>query len=236
MLYFSFGMVDNAQETGNTGLSFTGNVGMQKRFGRWETSADFSYAQNVQTLIAIYTTNAISYGGFLRRKTSDYSYWSVAYRGTHSGLLQDEGSSSLYNMYSSTFGWRRYTFTGNYTKSDGRTLLTPAGFVNPTPLPGNIADNLILFNGNAYSVGAGASPLRRMSVTFNFRGRTVTCCQLRCNRSTIRSVLHPTDYTLRKLVLRAGYSRAYQIISFVNDTATTENTYFFSVSRWFDVF
>jgi hypothetical protein len=57
MLYFSFGMVDNAQETGNSGLAFTANVGIQKRFGRWETSADFSYAQNVQTLINIYTTN-----------------------------------------------------------------------------------------------------------------------------------------------------------------------------------
>jgi hypothetical protein len=237
MLYFSFGMVDNAQETGNTGLSFTGNVGLQKRFGKWETSADFSYAQNVQTLIAIYTSNAISYGGYLRRKTSDYSYWSVTYRGTHSGILQDKGSNSLSNMYSSTFGWHRYTFTGNYTKSDGRTLLTPAGFVNPTPLPGNIAENLILFNGHAYSVGAGASPLRRMSVTFNFT---------RAHSDMLSNVLQSfndsdryytrLDYNLRKLVLRAGYSRAYQSISGTAIPAATVNTYFFSVSRWFDVF
>jgi hypothetical protein len=237
MLYFSFGMVDNAQETGNTGLSFTGNVGLQKRFGHWETSADFSYAQNVQTLIAIYTTNAISYGGYLRRKTSDYSYWSVSYRGTHSGILQDQGSNSLSNMYSSTFGWRRYTFTGNYTKSDGRTLLTPAGFVNPTPLPGNIAENLILFDGHSYSVGAGASPLRRMSVTFNF-----TRAHSDMQSSTLNSLNDSDryytrlDYNLRKLVLRAGYSRAYQSISGTAVPAETVNTYFFSVSRWFDVF
>ena len=114
--------MDNAQETGNSGLSFTGNVGLQKRFGRWETSADFSYAQNVQTLIAIYTTNSISYGGYLRRKTSDQSYWSATYRGSQSGLLQDKGSNSQSNMYSSTFGWHRYTLTGNYTKSNGRTF------------------------------------------------------------------------------------------------------------------
>jgi len=237
MLYFSFGMVDNAQETGNTGLSFVGNVGIQKRLGRWETSADFSYAQNVQTLIAIYTTNAISYGGFIRRKTSDYSYWSATYRGTHSGLQQDKGSSSLSNMYSSTFGWRRYTFTGNYTKSNGRTLLTAAGFVNPTPLPGNIAENLILFNGNAYSVGAGASPLRRMSVTFNFtRAHSDMLSTALQSFNDSDRYYTRLDYNLRKLVLRAGYSRAYQSISFVNATATTENTYFFSVSRWFDVF
>ena len=104
----------------------------------------------------------------ITRKTSDRSYWSVTYRGSKSGLLQDKGSHSHSNMYSSTFGWHRYTFTGNYTKSDGRTFLTPTGFVNPSPLPGIIDENLILFNGNAYSLGAGASPLRRMSVTFNF--------------------------------------------------------------------
>ncbi len=237
VLYFSFGMVDNAQETGNSGLSFTGNVGLQKRFGRWETSADFSYAQNVQTLVAIYTTNAVSYGGYLRRKTSDYSYWGVTYRGTRSGILQDKGSNSLSNMYSSTFGWRRYTFTGNYTKSNGRTLLTPAGFVNPTPLPGNIAENLILFNGNAYSVGAGASPLRRMSVTFNFtRAHSDMLSTSLQSFNEADRYYTRLDYNLRKLVLRAGYSRAYQSISGAAAPPATVNTYFFSVSRWFDVF
>ena len=237
MLYFSFGMVDNAQETGNSGLSFTGNLGLQKRFGRWETSADFSYAQNVQTLVAIYTSNAISYGGYLRRKTSDYSYWSFTYRGSKSGILQDQGSHSLSNMYSSTFGWRRYTFTGNYTKSDGRTLLTPAGFVNPTPLPGNIADNLILFNGHAYSVGASASPLRRLSVSFNFtRAHSDMLSTTLDSFNDSDRYYTRLDYNLRKLVLRAGYSRAYQSISGTAAPPTTVNTYFFSVSRWFDVF
>lgn len=237
VLYFSFGMVDNAQETGNTGLSFVGNVGLQKRIGRWETSADFSYAQNVQTLVTIYSSNSVSYGGFLRRKTSDYSYWGVTYRGTHSGLLQDAGSHSLSNMFSSTFGWRRYTFTGNYTKSDGRTLLTPAGFVSLTPLLGNIAENLLLFNGHSYSLGAAASPLRRMSVTFNFtRAHSDMLSSTLTSLNDTDRYYTRLDYNLRKLVLRAGYSRAYQSISGAATPPTTVNTYFFSVSRWFDVF
>jgi hypothetical protein len=237
MLYFAFGLVDSAQETGHSGLAFTGNLGIQKRFGRWETSADFSYAQNVQTLIATYTTNAISYGGYLRRKTSDHSYWSGTYRGSKSGLLQDRGSNSLSNMYSSTFGWRRYTFTGNYTKSHGRTLLTPTGFLNPGPLPGILQEELILFNGNAYSVGAGATPLRRMTVTFNFT---------RAHSDMLSSTLNSfndtdryytrLDYNLRKLVLRAGYTRAYQSISASGTPPTTVNAYFFGISRWFNLF
>jgi hypothetical protein len=140
-------------------------------------------------------------------------------------------------MYSSTFGWHRYTFTGNYTKSDGRTFLTPTGFVNPSPLPGIIDENLILFNGNAYSLGAGASPLRRMSVTFNF-----TRAHSDMLSSTLNS-LNDTDryysrldYNLRKLVLRAGFSRAYQSISGTATPPTTVNSYFIGISTWFDVF
>jgi len=237
MLYFSFGMVDNAQETGNSGLAFMGNVGVQKRFGRWETSADFSYAQNVQTLVTIYSTNSISYGGYLRRKTSDRSYWSVSYRGSKSGLLQDAGSKSLSNMYASTFGWHRYTFTGNYTESSGRTLLTAAGFVNPAPLPGTIDENLILFNGNAYSLGAGASPLRRMSVTFNFTRAHSDMLSSKLNSLNDTDRYYTRlDYNLRKLVLRAGYWRAYQSISGAATPPTTVNAYFIGISRWFDVF
>jgi hypothetical protein len=237
MLYFAFGLVDSAQETGHSGLAFTGNLGIQKRFGGWETSADFSYAQNVQTLVATYTTNAISYGGYLRRKTSDHSYWSGTYRGSRSGLLQDRGSNSRSNMYSSTFGWRRYSFTGNYTTSHGRTLLTPTGFLSPTPLPGGIDEQLILFNGSAYSVGAGATPIRRMTVTFNFtRAHSdMLSSSLESLNDTDRYYAR-LDYNLRKLVLRAGYTRAYQSISGTATPPTTVNTYFFGVSRWFNVF
>lgn len=237
LLYFSFGMVDSAQETGNTGLAFMGNVGMQKRFGRWETSADFSYAQNVQTLIATYTTNAISYGGYLRRKTSDHSYWSGTYRGSKSGLLQDKGSNSQSNMYASTFGWHRYSFTGNYTKSHGRTILTSGGFLNPSPLPGNLADELILFNGSAYSLGAGASPLRKLVVTFNFtRAHSDMLSSSRDSFNDTDRYYTRLDYNLRKLVLRAGYSRAYQSISASGTPPTTINAYFFGISRWFNAF
>jgi hypothetical protein len=237
LLYFSFGLVDSAQETGHTGLSFTGNVGMQRRFGKWETSADFSYAQNLQTLIATYTTNSISYGTYIRRKLNDRTYWGATYRGSQSGLLQDQGSNSRSNMVSSSFGWRRYSFTGSYSKSRGRTILTPSGFLNPSPVPGNIDENLILFNGSGYSLGAGASPLRKMSVTFNFtRAQSDMLSSTRYSLNDTDRYYTRLDYNLRKLVLRAGYSRAYQSISASGTPPTTINTYFFGISRWFDIF
>ena len=237
LLYFSFGMIDNAQETGNSGLSFTGNVGMQRKFGRWETSADLSYAQNVQTLIAIYTTNSLSYGTYVRRRVNAYTYWSGTYRGTQSGLLQDRTSDNRSNIVSSTLGWYRYTFTGNYSKSHGRTILTPSGLLNPSPVPGLDDNSLVLFDGSSYSVGVGASPLRRMSITFNYASATSdTLSNVRNSFNETQRYYTRLDYNLRKLVLRAGYTRAYQSISASPIPPATINSYFFGVSRWFNVF
>ena len=237
LLYFSFGLVDSAQETGNSGLSFTGNVGMQRKFGTWETAADFSYAQNVQTLFGTYTTNSISYGTYVRRRLNEHTYWSGTYRGASSGLWHDQNSTNRSNLVSSSLGWHRYTFTGNYARSNGRTILTPSGFLNPTPVPGILPDELTLFNGTSYSLGAGASPLRKMYVTFNYTSaRSDTLSSTRSSINDTERYYTRLDYNLRKLVLRAGYTRAYQSISASGTPPTTINSYFFGISRWFNVF
>ena len=237
LLYCSFGMVDNAQETGNSGLSFVGNLGMQRRLGAWELSADVAYAQNVQTLIAIYSTNSLTYGTYVRRRTSDHSYWAASYRGSHSGLVQDQGMQSRSSMVSSTFGWRRYTVTGNYSRSHGRTILTPTGLLSPSPLPGILPEELTLFNGSSYSLGAGASPLRRMTVTFNYTSaRSDTLSNVLASLNDTQRYYTRLDYNLRKLVLRAGYTRAYQSISGTAVPPTTVNTYFVGISRWLNLF
>jgi hypothetical protein len=236
LLYFSFGMVDNAQENANNGVSLTGNVGMQHRFGNWETSADFAYAQNVQTLIATYTTNNLSYGAYVRRRINSSLYWSGTYRGTQSGLLQDHSSNNRSNNFSTSLGWRRYTLTGNYSKSHGRTILTPNGLLTPAPVPGLIED-LILFNGKSYSVGLGASPLRRLTVSINYTNASSDMLSAVKN-SANRSQLYYSrlDYNFRKLVLRAGFTRAHQGISATGLPPTTVNSYFVGISRWFNVF
>jgi len=236
LLYFSFGMVDNAQQSANNGLSLTGNVGMQRRFGNWETSADFAYAQNVQTLIATYTTNNLSYGAYVRRRINSGLFWTGTYRGTQGGLLQDHSPNNRANNFSSSLGWHRYTLTGNYSRSHGRTILTPNGLLTPAPIPGLIED-LILFNGKSYSIGVGASPLRRMSLSINYTNASSDLLSSLRN-SVNRSQLYYSrlDYNFRKLVLRAGFTRAHQGISASGLPPTTVNSYFVGISRWFNVF
>lgn len=237
LLYFSFGMVNNAQETGNNGLSFTSNVGLQRRFGSWETAADFAYAQNVQTLIATYSTNSINYGANVRRRISPNTFWSSTYRAARSGLLQDQSSNSRSDFVSSTLGWYRYTVTGNYSKSHGRSVLTASGFLNPTPLPGVTGGDLVLFNGSSYSIGVGAVPLRRMVLTINYTSATSdTLSGAKPSFNETQRYYSRLDYNLRKLVLRAGFANAHQGISSSGLPPTTVNTYFVGISRWFNVF
>jgi hypothetical protein len=237
LLYFSFGLVDNAQQNGNNGLSFTGNLGIQRRFGTWETSADFAYAQNVQTLIATYTTNSINFGGYVRRRINSSMYWSGTYRGAKSGLLQDQNSTSRSNMFSTSLGWHRYTLTGNYSKTHGRSILTASGLLSPAPVPGVIEDSIVLFDGRSYSVGVGASPFRRMTITINYTNATSDMfSSLKTSANDTERYYSRLDYNVRKLVLRAGYSRTHQGISAAGILPTTVNSYFFGVSRWFNIF
>jgi hypothetical protein len=44
------------------------------------------------------------------------------------------------------------------------------------------------------------------------------------------------QYNLRKLSFRAGYWRVYQGVGLNSTQPTLDNTYFFNVSRWFNVF
>jgi hypothetical protein len=96
---------------------------------------------------------------------------------------------------------------------------------------------LILFNGSSYSLGAGAAPLRKMYVTFNYtKARSDTLSSVRNSLNNTERYYTRLDYNLRKLVLRAGYTRAYQSISGSGAPPTTINSYFVGISRWFNVF
>src|SRR5262249_50721058 len=62
-LNFSVGMVDAINKQGNTGMGLSATLSTYKRFGKWETSADFNYQQFMQTLGGFATTSSLSYGG-----------------------------------------------------------------------------------------------------------------------------------------------------------------------------
>ncbi len=51
MFTFSAGIVESSSDLGNNNIGFVGTVNYYRKFGQWQTSGSFSYAQNVQSLL-----------------------------------------------------------------------------------------------------------------------------------------------------------------------------------------
>jgi hypothetical protein len=237
MLYFSFGMVNNASNIGGNSLGFVGNVSLKRRIAGWEVDSDFSYAQNVQTIIAYYTTSNYSYGGMLRRRFGANSYWSGSYRGIQTGLTQLPGYDNRTDTFLTVFNRGRYGVSASYSKSHGTALLSSTGVLTPTPLAPVLAPDQAIYDGKVYGAGLSVIPMRKMLINANWyrmRSDTQTADVFSANNSD--RFYGQMQYNLRKLSFRAGYWRVYQGISASGLPPQTVNTYYFNISRWFSFF
>lgn len=237
MLYFSFGMVNNATNNGGGSVGFVGNVSLKKQISGWEVDSDFSYAQNVQTIIASYTTSNYTYGASLKRRFGASSYWSAMYRGFQSGLAQFSGYGNRSDSFTTIFRRGRYALSGNYAQSHGTALLTGAGNLTPTQLAPLVRPDQTLYDAKVYGAGFSVLPIRRMIINVNwYRTHSDTLTAQTFSNNNNERFYGQMDYHLRKLSFRAGYWRMYQGISVNGRPAQTDNTYYFNISRWFNVF
>ena len=237
LIYVSFGMVNNASNTGGGSLGYVGNASLRRQLGRWQLDTDFSYAQNVQTIINSYTTSNYSYGAMIRRKFGTNSTWTTSYRGVQTGLTQLPGYSNRSDNFISILNRGRYGISGSYAKSNGTALLSTAGVLTPTPLAPLIAPDQAVYDGTSYGAGFSVAPLRRMIVNVNwFRTRSDTQTATTFSANNSERYYGQIEYHLRKLSFRAGYWRVYQGIGANGLPPTTRNTYYFNISRWFNIF
>lgn len=236
VLYFNFGLTDTATQAGNTGLAYTGNVSFNRKFGKWETSADFSYAQNVQTLVSAFTTSSISYGGNVRRQINWRAYWSGSYRRAQSALVQYAGEQNQSQTVSSNINWWKYTLRGTYSNSSGASVLTSSGELSPTPIPGLI-DNIVLFNGRSYTIGITMHPLRRMNFSCSYTNAySDTLANSIFSLNKTERVYSRLEYKLRQLSIIGGFTRYRQGISASGAPPSVVNSFSIGIARWFDVF
>jgi hypothetical protein len=237
MLYFGVGMVDTLNQQGNQGLGFTATVGMNRRFHRWETSADFNYFQNVTTQYVLQTTSSYMFGASVKRKISNDLRWTGSFRGSRSALVLFPGTGNSGESLSSTVNWRHYNVSGSYSQSQGVAVFTSTGEVAPTPVAPLVTDNFLLFNGRSWSVGAGTMLFRRVTVAGGYSRFTTNTLRgtqgLFSNgaRYNVRA-----EYRLRKFSLIGGYNHSDQIISTLGLQPHIVNSYYASLMRWFNVF
>lgn len=236
MFIFSVGLVDTANKQGNGGLGLVGSVGLNKKLGHWDTSANFTYFQNVQTLYSIGTSSSYSYGGNVRRKLNPHTFWAASYTGTHTGMTLVPGNSNLANTGATSFSWKRYVLAGNYTASQGVAIWNSAGQLVSTPSAPLLSDYNFVFNAKSWSA-SGHTTIRRL--TFGGGYSKVSSDA----RTGLNGVLTTGDryfvdaiYQLRLFQVQGGYSRVNQDVSTIPGGARNVNSFFISLSRWFNVF
>lgn len=233
MFTFSASVIDSSSGMGNNALGFVGNVNFSRNFGRWQTSGQFSYAQNVQTLLITYTTSYYNYGANVHRRLPGGLRWTAAFNGSHSGLSQNQGSNTHTESYSTALGMRRVAVNGLFTKSSGVSLLGAGGLITPTPTPG--LTDFILFRGTSYGGGVSVQPLRRLVFSGSFSraiSDTLTSTASHNNTEIFNAQM---QYHLRRIGLQAGYTRFTQGISAVG-APVNSTSFFVGISRWFDFF
>jgi hypothetical protein len=233
---FSGSVIESTNKFANNSLGFIGNMNAFRRFGGWEASGGFSYAQNVQTLLVTYTTSYYNYNANLHRRLGRGKQWTGAFTGTHSGFSQQVGTVSQSEGFSTSLALRRIDLTANYIQSKGQALLTSTG-IQPLPTPGLPPEGLIVYNGKSYGGGITLTPIPRLSISGNYShavSDTLSNSTFSNNRTEI--VYAQAQYRLRKISLLAGYTKFTQGISAAGTPPGSQYSYYFGVSRWFNFF
>lgn len=235
MFSFSATVIESDNGQGKNALGLMGNVNYYKRFGRWVTSGNFSYAQNVQSVLITYTTSYYNYNGNVHRRFGHGMQWGAGFGGSHSGLTNDAGSESHSETFNTSFGGRRFNLNANYGQSTGLSVLGPGGLQPIGPTPG--LENTILFNGKSYGGGLSGTPFRRMLLSATFsRALSDTVTSNIYSRNNTEVFNAQLQYHMRRIGLQAGYTKFIQGISAINGLPFNTNSYFAGISRWFDIF
>ncbi|HXJ89216.1 MAG TPA: hypothetical protein VMS18_20530 [Candidatus Binatia bacterium] len=238
-LSFSVGAVNTVQQTDNTGVGFVGTVNYTRKHWGWDFNANFSYAQNVQTVMLVYTTSSLTYLGSARRRLSERTYFMAGYSGAHSGITANSGSTSRADRVWTTFMHRGYTLNTFFNRSSGEAVLTSNGLV---PVPGNVPPPVLLgaltsYDSQGWGLNAGATPIRQLTVSAGFsksNGHTVDPLVTTATNTELINVV--AQYRLRKVFLNGGYTRLSQSIGTVGTQPIDITTYFIGFSRWFNFF
>jgi hypothetical protein len=239
-LSFSIGVFDSANQEGNSGLGFVGNLNFDRKIANWDVGANFSYSQNVQTLILVYTTSSYSWVANARRRVANRTYFSAGYGGSHSGITNQPGTSNSSERVSSSLTWRTYSVNGFYSKSDGAAFFTPTGLVAvPAGLPPELfaPGSVMVYNSKAIGGNASAVFMRRLTLSLGYadsRGSTVDPLISTFTGSKLYNAIG--QYRLRKIYINGGFTQLHQSVGAAGTAPVAVTSYYIGISRWFNFF
>ena len=86
--------MDNARSRGTTRAGFSRQRRYNRYMGKWEINGFALYNQNVQTLLVMYTTSTLNYGGTIKRETHSGSALGAVANVIHSVFEQTAGTAA----------------------------------------------------------------------------------------------------------------------------------------------
>ncbi len=237
---FSLSVIDTANKQGNTGLGVVGNLNFNRKIAGWDVNANYSYSQNVQTVLLVYTTSAMGWVTNARRRIANRTYFMAGYSGSHSGINTLASSLSSAERVQSTLTYHSYSLIGFYSKSHGTAAFTSTGLVAVPPglPPGVISpDALIVFDSKAYGFSASAMPIKRLNISAGYadsKGDTVDPLLSTFTRNRLYNAI--MQYRLRKVYLNGGYTQLRQSVGAAGVAPVKVTTFYVGISRWFNFF
>lgn len=230
-------VIDSTNNFSNNALGFIANVNAFHHFGPWETSGNFSYAQNVQTLLITYTISYLNYSGNIHRRWGRTMQWTGAFAGSHSGFTNQPGTDNRAESYSTSLSLRRFSLSANYTESSGQSILTSTGIQPIPPTPGLPPEGLIVYNGKSYAGAITVTPLPRLFLSATYSHATSDTLSndvFSFNKTTI--FYGQLQYRLRRISVLGGFTKFSQGISASGLGTGNEYQYYIGVQRWFSFF
>jgi len=223
--------VAGSPDTSALSLIASGNY--SRDFRRWRFTGNLSYSQNQQTLLISYLTSFYSYGAAVYRPFWKLR-WTGSFTGSHSGFVQQAGSSNNSQSFSTGLGSRHITFGAGYSNSTGIGVLTPTG-VAPPPVP--IPGQQILFGGKTYNFTVGSSPIRRLTLSGSYSdSHGNTASPTLASSYQTKSLNALVQYHFRQMGFTAGYNRLQQGFGQTGVKLFDGTTFYVGVNRWFDFF
>ncbi|MFY9741040.1 MAG: hypothetical protein WAK21_03495 [Candidatus Sulfotelmatobacter sp.] len=237
-LTFYGGVNDNADQQGNTRAGFIGNVTYNKYVGKWQFNGFFLYNQDAQTLLVMYTTSTLNYGGTVKRQINPNLTWAAVANVTRSGFEQVAGDSNHGESFTTMLIWNKASLSGIYSKSNGVGILTSTGVVTtavPSQLLGPGAS--VLYNGKSYGVNTSFYPVRHMIVSGAWsKSFGSSTSPLLAQNSGNTNYYGFAGYEYRKLIFQAGVTKFTQAISDSGTLPSMLTSFSFGVQRWFKGF
>jgi len=239
---FSFGLsaFDYANQYGNNGMGFTGNLNFNRKINGWELDGNFAYEQNVQTLYSVYTTSGYSWVSSVRRRMANRTHFIAGYGGSHSGFSGGSGSSNVSERVYGTVIWHEYNLNGFYSKADGTSIFTPTGMV---ALPGNLppgmlpANLIAIYGAKAVGANLGGVFMHKLTFGVGYSDSTGTSVMPTLDLDTHTTLYTGTfQYRLRKIYLNGGFTKLRQAVGTPGTLPVDLTTYYIGFTRWFNFF